>query len=212
MPLAISVQGLQRRFGGLLVPSLPFTLTVQPGDCVALAGPNGSGKSTVLRLLSGLLAAAAGTGHILGQPLGRLDARARRQLGLLPQRSALHLRLPVIESLRFRAAVAGLEQPLLRAKAVLAAMGIAARQYEPLHNFSGGWIRRLEVAATLLHEPRLALLDEPTSGIDAEARQAIWEQLRAERARGLAIVFSSHDAVELRQADYVVTLDKAAAA
>jgi ABC-2 type transport system ATP-binding protein len=201
----IDVRSLQRRFGSRLVPS-GLTMIVRPGECVGLAGANGSGKSTALRLLGGLLAADVGEGHVLGRRLERLGAETRRQIGFLPQRAALHARLPVIDSLRFRAAVAGCDRPMEQARRACAALGITRRAREPLANFSGGWVRRIEIAATLLHEPLLALLDEPTSGIDEAAKAAIWAALHEHRKQGQAIVFSSHDAAELQYADRVIQL------
>lgn len=201
--LHVDVTGLAKRFAGRRVLD-EFALRVAAGETIALAGPNGSGKSTALRLLGGLLRADAGSGVVLGCALHRLDVSARNRIGFLPQRAALHLRLPVLENLRFRAAIAGHAQPARSARDAAAALGLAERAHEPLGRFSGGWIRRIELAATMLHRPALLLLDEPTTGLDPAARADIWGLLAAQAADGVAIVFSSHDDAELQHADRIV--------
>lgn len=174
--------------------------TIVTGDKLGLCGHNGSGKSTLLRLLAGLLRADAGTGTVLGCALGQLDRSGRNQIGYLPQRAALYPRISVFENLRFRAAVAGLAEPAAAARAGIVSLGLEDRATEPLGQFSGGWIRRIEIAATLIHSPQLVLLDEPTTGLDERARAQIWQQLDTCQARGGAVIFSSHDRTELQRA------------
>jgi ABC-2 type transport system ATP-binding protein len=206
--LRVEVHGVGKRFGTRRVFD-ELSMSLQGGEVLALAGPNGSGKSTLLRILAGLLRADAGAGAVLGDALGYPTRAARRQLGFLPQRAALYPRISVHENLRFRAAVAGLPSPAHAADAAIEALGLADRRREPLARFSGGWIRRIEIAATLIHAPSLLLLDEPTTGVDESSRTAIWEQLRAAAAGDVAIVFSSHDADERRQSTRVLQLGAA---
>lgn len=203
---AVSLHGVSKAFGARLVVR-DLTLTVARGECVGLTGPNGSGKSTVLRLLGGLLRADSGEGSVLGCDLRTLNAFTRNQIGFLPQRAGLHLRLSVHENLRFRAAVAGLAQPADRACSAVAALGLHARRHEALQKFSGGWVRRIEIAATLLHSPRLLILDEPTTGIDDNARDAIWQHIHLQLSGGTAVVYSSHDPDELKHATRTLNLD-----
>jgi ABC-2 type transport system ATP-binding protein len=201
----LEVTELIKRFGSRVAVA-GISLQVQPGELVALAGPNGSGKSTALRMLAGLLKPDDGGGHILGRDLLHLDRETRNAIGYLPQRAALYASLPVFENLRFRAAVAGLAQPAAAARSSLASLGLSARGHEPLAQLSGGWTRRVEIAATLIHQPLLLLLDEPTTGLDSAAREGIWQQLDACRALGTAIVFSSHESAELERATRCVAM------
>jgi ABC-2 type transport system ATP-binding protein len=204
----LDVQRLSKQFGERVAVS-GLSLTVRAGELVGLAGPNGSGKSTSLRLLAGLLRADAGVGSVLGCKLGQLDRHCRNRIGYLPQRAALYPRICVYENLRFRAAVAGVKQPSEIARTVVAGLGLADRATESLAQFSGGWTRRIEIAATLIHSPLLVLLDEPTTGLDEEARAHIWRQLDDCRAHGSAVIFSSHDGSELQRATQVVQLSSA---
>lgn len=202
---AVSLRGISKAFGARLVIR-DLTLTVAAGECVGLLGPNGSGKSTLLRLLGGLLRADSGHGSVLGCDMRSFNASTRNRIGFLPQRTGLHLRLSAHENLRFRAAVAGLARPADCARGAVDALGLQARRHEPLQTFSGGWVRRIEIAATLLHVPRLLILDEPTTGIDDVARQAIWEQIHRQRSLGTAVVYSSHDPDELMHATRILDM------
>lgn len=204
----LEVRQLRKQFADRVAVD-QVSMCVLAGQSVGLAGPNGSGKSTLLRLLAGLLRADAGTGTVVGCALGRLDRNGRNQLGYLPQRAALYPRISVFENLRFRAALAGLAAPGTATRAAIALLGLEDRATEPLGQFSGGWIRRIEIAATLIHSPRLVLLDEPTTGLDEQARARIWEQLDICRARGAAVVFSSHDSTELQRATQCLQLGSA---
>jgi ABC-2 type transport system ATP-binding protein len=201
----LQVNDLSKRFG-TRVAIAGLSLRVAPGELIALAGPNGSGKSTALRMLAGLLKVDSGDGLVLGRDLRHLNRETRNAIGYLPQRSALYGSLPVYENLRFRAAVAGLRQPAAAARASLSALGLDERANEVLAQFSGGWIRRIEMAATVIHEPRLLLLDEPTNALDSNAAAAIWQQLDQCLAHGAAIVFSTHDHNELSRATRCVAL------
>jgi ABC-type multidrug transport system ATPase subunit len=201
----IGIRALGKQFGTRVVVS-DFALEVQPGEAVAIAGANGSGKSTLLRLLAGLLRPDAGIGTVLGDRLGELSAMTRNAIGYLPQRCALHQRLAIIESLRFRAAVAGMSRPAQRARETLDALGLRDRAREPLEHFSGGWQRHIEIAATLIHRPRLIILDEPTTGLDVAACARIWVQLRGRLAAGAALVFTSHSDAERAGVDRSIVM------
>lgn len=203
---AIEVRDLSKRFGARCAVG-PVALRVVPGEIFGLVGPNGCGKSTLLRLLAGLIAPDSGSGTVLGWPVEHIGREARRNLGYLPQRPALYTNLSVLENLRFRAAVFGVANPRSAAAAASSAAGLEQRAGEPLARFSGGWLRRVEIAATLIHQPRLLLLDEPTTGLDQGARAAIWSVLQARAAAGTAIVMASHDAKELQLCSDTLRLD-----
>jgi ABC-2 type transport system ATP-binding protein len=205
----LAVADLIKRFGSRVAVA-GLSLRVLPGELVALAGPNGSGKSTALRMFAGLLKPDSGSGQVLGGDMRHLDRAARNAIGYLPQRAALYASLPIYENLRFRAAVAGVAQPGTAARSILAALGLSARGHEPLAQLSGGWTRRVEIAATLIHQPLLLLLDEPTTGLDSTAVDGIWEQLDDCRALGAAIIYSSHEATELARASRCMTMPDSA--
>jgi ABC-2 type transport system ATP-binding protein len=208
-PVRLEVRGLSRHFGARAAVR-NLSLILLAGECVALAGPNGAGKSTALRLLAGLLPPHAGEGHVVGCDLRAIDSATRNAIGFLPQRSALYGRLSALENLRFRAAVAGLHDPMRHAHAAADTLQLGQRAAERLGRMSGGWVRRIELAATLIHQPQLILLDEPTTGLDDAARDAIWTTLAAHRAAGAAVVFTSHDAAEIGRAGHIVRLDPGA--
>jgi ABC-2 type transport system ATP-binding protein len=203
-PVVLRVRNLCKSFGARAVIR-DLDMDVAAGETVALAGPNGSGKSTALRLLAGLLPATSGSGEVLGCSLQSLDRLTRNAIGYLPQRAALYPKLSAHENLRLRAALAGLARPAPEAHAALRQIGMTARQQDALATFSGGWVRRIEIAATLIHRPRLLLLDEPTTGVDVEADAGIWNQLATFAYEGGAVIFSSHDRAQCASANRTVT-------
>jgi ABC-2 type transport system ATP-binding protein len=168
-------------------------LWVRRGMTVSLLGPNGAGKSTLMRAICGRLALKSGQVLINGRPPKSRDAR--RQLGFVPQDIALYPHLTVEENLRFFGRMAGvppgqLADSVLR---VLEQASLADRARQTTGTLSGGYQRRLNIAAAVLHKPALLLLDEPTVGIDVDAREAIHALLRSFRDAGGAIVLTTHD-------------------
>jgi ABC-2 type transport system ATP-binding protein len=202
---AIAVCGLTKAFGGRVAID-GLTLAVRPGEICGLAGANGGGKSTSLRLLAGLIAPDSGDGKVLGWDLLREARRVRRNIGYLSQRSVLYPTLSVRENLRFRAAVFGLVNPPLAADLQIAAFGLGEFAAVPIGKLSGGWCRQVDLAATLIHRPRLLLLDEPTAGLDPAARQAIWRKLLSLTSQQVAIVLSTHDLNEAHYCETVLML------
>lgn len=193
--LLVEVSGLAKAFGGREVVR-DVTIRLGAGDLLGLVGANGGGKTTTLRMLAGLVTPDSGSGTVLGAaiPAGRID---RRGIGYMSQRFALYPELTVLENLRFHARVHE-----LRSGAVddaLARYGletVAARRFGVL---SGGWARRVQFAASVLHTPPLLLLDEPTAGLDAVTRSALWAWIMQFAASGSAIVVSTHDLAEAGQ-------------
>lgn len=202
---AIAVRGLAKRFGRRLAID-DLTLTVRPGEICGLAGANGGGKSTSLRLLAGLLAPDRGEGSVLGCDLLQGVRRVRHEVGYLAQRSVLYPTLSVRENLRFRAAVFGLPNPALTADLQIGAFGLREFATAPAGQLSGGWSRQVELAAALIHRPRVLLLDEPTAGLDPAARQAIWRRLTSLAVQGTAIVLSTHDLTEAQRCSNILLL------
>ena len=174
----LEVRSLAKRYG----PRDALTglsLSVDPGEIVGLVGSNGSGKTTSLRILSGLLRPDAGEGVVLGFDILRESDQVRRHVGYLSQRYSLYAGLSVKENLHFRAEVFGVENAAQAVSAVIDRFALRPFETLPAERLSGGWARQLQLAAALVHAPQLLLLDEPTAGLDAVARQAVWRQITA---------------------------------
>jgi ABC-2 type transport system ATP-binding protein len=206
-PPAIEVHGLSKHFGKCVAIE-NLSIRVRFGEIHGLAGANGGGKSTSLRLLAGLLAPDAGTAKILGYSLPWESKRVRHSVGYVPQRNWLYSTLSVRENLRFRAAIFGVKSPARAAELQMEAFGLNAYARTPVGNLSGGWSRLTELAAALIHCPRVLLLDEPTVGLDPAARQDIWRRLTSLAARGTAIVLSTHDLAEAQRCSDLVLLSE----
>ena len=202
---AVVLAGVTKRFGSRVAVN-NLSLKVRPGEICALIGANGGGKTTSLRLIAGLIPADEGAGAVLGRDLRAATRAVRHKVGYLAQRCTLYGALSVRENLRFRAAVFGAADPGSAAEKQIRAFGLTALGASRVADLSGGWSRRVELAAVMIHNPRLLLLDEPTTGLDAAARESIWLRLLAFAAQGTAIVFSTHDLGETQYCSQVVTL------
>jgi ABC-2 type transport system ATP-binding protein len=198
-----------RKAYGATVAVAGLSLRVEPGEILGLLGPNGAGKSTTVHLALGLLAPDAGTVRVdgLGAPT---DPAVRRHLGLAPQAVALYADLSGEENLRFLGRVHGLGGRALQARVdwALDFAALADRRRDRVGAYSGGMQRRLNLAAALLHEPRLVLLDEPTAGVDPQSRNAILDRILELRRAGLTVVYTTHYMEEAeRLCDRVAILD-----
>ena len=202
---AVVLSGVTKRFGSRVAVN-NLSLKVRPGEICALIGANGGGKTTSLRLIAGLIPADEGAGAVLGRDLRAATRAVRHKVGYLAQRCTLYGALSVRENLRFRAAVFGAADPGSAAEKQISAFGLTAFGASRVADLSGGWSRRVELAAVMIHNPRLLLLDEPTTGLDAAARESIWLRLLAFAAQGTAIVFSTHDLSDTQCCSQVVTL------
>ncbi len=190
----ISVAGLRKRFAGRPVLD-DLSFADMSGEILGLVGANGGGKTTTLRVLAGLLPPDAGGGSFLGRPLS--DPSNRRHIGYLTQRNALYPDLSVAENLSFRAAVHGIDRA--RIAGAVEAYGIGDVLAQRVSALSGGWARRVEFVATVLHKPKLLLLDEPTAGLDVVTRRDMWQWMAALAGEGCAIIVSTHDLIEAGQ-------------
>ena len=188
---ALSLHSAVKRYGALTALD-GVTLEIQPGEFFGLLGPNGAGKTTILALLAGLRAPDAGEARIGERPAG--DPRARRELGLVPQGLALYPDLTAAENLEIFGGLYGLARSARRARTaeLLQAVQLSDRRDSLVRTFSGGMMRRLNLAAALLHRPRLLLCDEPTVGVDPHSRNEIFELLRRLNREGVTIVYSTH--------------------
>lgn len=190
----VSVTGLGKRFGVRTVLN-DLSFEAGSGEILGLVGANGGGKTTTLRLLAGLLETDVGSGSLLGRPLS--DPANRRHLGYMTQRNALYPDLSVSENIAFRAAVQGVDKARVANAVEHYGLGNVLKQRAA--TLSGGWARRVEFVATVLHEPKLLLLDEPTAGLDVVTRRAMWNWMAALAGEGCTIIVSTHDLVEAEQ-------------
>jgi ABC-2 type transport system ATP-binding protein len=209
MPPVLDARTLRKSFGAIPAVS-DVSFTVDPGELVGLLGPNGAGKSTTVGMIAGIVAPDAGEVRINGQALQGDTDPAKAAIGLVPQDLALFDELPARENLRFFGSLYGLAGAKLDATIAsgLEFVGLADRARDKVKTFSGGMKRRLNLAAGLLHDPQLVLLDEPTVGIDPQSRNAIFDNLEALRARGKSIVYTTHYMEEAeRLCDRIVIVD-----
>jgi heme ABC exporter ATP-binding subunit CcmA len=192
----LDARGLQRSFGRVRILH-GLDLSLKPGEALAVIGPNGAGKTTLLRLLAGLMRPSSGEVRILGQPLGREVDSARRVLGVLLHQSLLYDDLTLLENLTFAARLYALDQPGAVAAAALEAAGLADRAGELPRRLSRGLLQRAAIARALLHSPRLLLLDEPFTGLDATAAARLRSDLQARLIQGHAMVIVTHHLAEV---------------
>jgi ABC-2 type transport system ATP-binding protein len=169
-----------------------INLEVQPARVTGVLGPNGAGKSTLLGVVAGLYRPFEGTAWVLGEQLPARGAGLRRRIGVVLQETALYEELTVTENLRLTAALYSLARPAQRITEVLELIDLADRAGDRVASLSGGMRRRVTLARALLHHPELLIIDEPTLGIDAEARHAIWEHIRLLRAHGTTVIVASN--------------------
>ncbi len=189
--LAIDVTDLTKRYGGRAVVD-HIGLQVGGGRICGFLGPNGSGKTTTIRMLCGLLTPDAGSGTCLGLDIiGQADA-IKRQVGYMTQKFGLYEDLSIRENLDFVARLFELANRRAAVDLALERLGLTARQQQLAGTLSGGWKQRLALAACLIHEPRLLLLDEPTAGVDPKARRDFWDQIHELAAQGITVLVSTH--------------------
>ncbi|MCG5261543.1 ABC transporter ATP-binding protein [Cupriavidus gilardii] len=189
--LAIDVHDLGKRFGDKQVVD-GLTLQVRRGEIFGFLGPNGSGKTTSIRMMCGLLTPDAGSGTCLGYDILRDSAQIKRRVGYMTQKFSYWEDLSIRENLDFVARVYGVSDRKAAVERALEGLGLASRARQLAGALSGGWKQRLALAACLLHEPELLLLDEPTAGVDPKARRDFWEQLHRLAARGISVLVSTH--------------------
>jgi ABC-2 type transport system ATP-binding protein len=189
--LAVDVRGLNKSFGPRHVVQ-DLAIQVGTGKITGFLGPNGSGKTTTLRMLCGLLTPDSGEGQVLGLDF-RKDAEAvKRQTGYMTQKFSLYEDLSIEENLDFVARVHELDRRRERVKDSLDRLGLTARKKQLAGSLSGGWKQRLALAASVMHGPKLLLLDEPTAGVDPKARREFWDEIHALSAEGLTVMVSTH--------------------
>lgn len=190
----LEIDSLTRRFGALTAVDA-LTLSVEPGEVFGLLGPNGAGKSTAIKLLTTLLPPSAGEARVAGYSITRQATAVRRLIGYVPQALSADGTLTGYENLLVFAKLYDLarQERGPRVRAALARMGLAEFADQLVRTYSGGMVRRLEIAQAMLHQPRLLFLDEPTVGLDPLARKVVWGYLRQIGTEdGTTILLTTH--------------------
>ncbi len=187
----IDVRGLTKRYAGRAVVD-NFAIRVERGQIYGFLGPNGSGKTTTIRMICGLLTPDAGEGQCLGFDIRRDAQSIKRNVGYMTQKFSLYEDLSIAENLDFIARVYAVKNRNDAVDKTLERLGLTARRGQLAGALSGGWKQRLALAACLLHEPALLLLDEPTAGVDPKARREFWDQIHELAAGGLTVLVSTH--------------------
>ena len=183
-----------------------LTLRVAKGEICGFLGANGSGKTTTIRMLCGLLEPDGGSGTCLGLDIRRESHAIRRGVGYMTQRFSLYEDLTVVENLDFVGSVYQMSNRRQAVKSVIERMGLVVRADQLAGHLSGGWKQRLALAACVLHEPKLLLLDEPTDGVDAEARREFWDLIHDMAGEGLTTLVSTHYMDEAERCERIVYL------
>jgi ABC-2 type transport system ATP-binding protein len=187
----LSLRGLGKDYGDRVAVA-GIDLEVAKGEILGLLGPNGAGKTTTISMACGVTTPSRGSVTIGGADLAREPYAAKRKLGLVPQDLALYEELTARQNLAYFAALYGVPKSAPAIDRALDLAGLADRAKEPVKQFSGGMKRRLNLAAGLVHEPELLVLDEPTVGVDPQSRAHIFDAVKALRAKGLTVVYTSH--------------------
>ena len=188
---AIDVRGVTKKFGTRTVVN-EIAMQVRPGEIYGFLGPNGSGKTTFLRMLCGLLTPDGGSGQCLGLDFRRESAAIKKRVGYMTQRFSFYEDLTIEENLDFIARLYGMTGRKVAVARSLERLGMVERRRQLAGTLSGGWKQRLALAACLIHEPQLLLLDEPTAGVDPKARRDFWEEIHKLAAGGLTVLITTH--------------------
>jgi ABC-2 type transport system ATP-binding protein len=189
--LAIDVAGVTKRFGARTVVN-GIDLSVRRGEIYGFLGPNGSGKTTFIRMLCGLLTPDGGSGRCLGHDILNEQALIKREVGYMTQRFSYYEDLSIRENLDFIARIYGIPGRDAAVARSLEQLGLQNRSGQLAGELSGGWKQRLALAACLIHQPRLLLLDEPTAGVDPKARREFWDEIHRLSAEGITILVTTH--------------------
>jgi ABC-2 type transport system ATP-binding protein len=209
----LQLKDVRKAFGEITAVD-GLSMELRPGQVLGLLGPNGAGKTTTISMSVGLLRPDSGTVRLIdaaGNTHDPSHGAARALIGLAPQSIALYDELTAAENLAFFGRLYGLGGVALRQRiqGVLALTGLADRAGSRAKTFSGGMKRRLNLAAAVLHEPRLVFMDEPTAGVDPQSRNAIFEIVRELRDRGCTVVYSTHYMEEAQKlCDAVAIMDR----
>jgi ABC-2 type transport system ATP-binding protein len=188
---AIDIHGLNKHFGDKHVVN-DVALRVRKGEIFGFLGPNGSGKTTTIRLMCGLLKPDSGSGTCLGYDILKQSGAIKRNVGYMTQRFSFWDDLTIAENLDFVARMYDVPDRRAVVRQSLEDLGLTSRSNQLAGTLSGGWKQRMALAACMLHNPQLLLLDEPTAGVDPKARRDFWDELQGLAARGISVLVSTH--------------------
>jgi ABC-2 type transport system ATP-binding protein len=189
--LAIDVQGMTKRFGDITAVN-HVDLQVRTGEICGFLGPNGSGKTTFIRMLCGLLRADEGSGTCLGHDVITESGAIKREVGYMTQRFSFYEDLSISENLDFVARMYSMKNRNEAVHESIERLGLMKRKDQLAGELSGGWKQRLALAACMIHQPKLLLLDEPTAGVDPKARREFWEEIHQLAGQGLTFLIATH--------------------
>ena len=195
----LEIKNLSKSYGEITALA-NFSLSLEKGEVLGLLGPNGAGKTTLISILSGTLRDFSGSASFKGQDLFS-DRRLKNLIGIVPQEMAFYEDLGALENLMFWGGLYDIPKKELKRRALelLAVVELSARAKEPIKKFSGGMKRRLNIAIGLVHQPELLLLDEPTVGIDVQAKVNILDIIRNIGQQGTSVIFTTHQLSEVEQ-------------
>jgi ABC-2 type transport system ATP-binding protein len=202
MTFILEVQDLTKQYPGAAEPAVKgISFGIRRGELFSLLGPNGAGKTTTIGMLSCLLAPTGGDASIDGHSIRTQSGAVKRAIGIVPQDIALYPTLTARENLRFWGWMYGLGGKDLarRIEAILEIVGLKDRGNDRVESYSGGMKRRINIAAGLLHEPKLVFLDEPTVGIDPQSRRNILDMVKALNAQGMTVLYTTHNMEEAQE-------------
>ncbi|NCD34163.1 MAG: ABC transporter ATP-binding protein [Spartobacteria bacterium] len=189
--LAIDVHGVTKSFDKHVVVN-HVDLQIRRGEIYGFLGPNGSGKTTFMRMLCGLLIPDAGHGTCLGHDILREQRHIRNNIGYMTQHFSYYGDLSIRENLDFMARLYNVKNRAKKVNNSIEQLGLGGRQQQLAGSLSGGWKQRLALAACMIHEPRILLLDEPTAGVDPKARRDFWDEIHRLAADGLTVLITTH--------------------
>ncbi|MEL7637226.1 MAG: ATP-binding cassette domain-containing protein [Anaerolineaceae bacterium] len=193
MSVMLQANNLVRKFGDLTAVD-DVSFNIQEGEIFSLLGPNGAGKTTTISMLSTLLAPTSGDAYIYGFSIKNDNMQVRKNIGIIPQEIALYDDLTAMENLHYWGKLYDLKGRELeqRVKEVLEQIGLSDRAKDRVKTYSGGMKRRVNIAAGLLHKPKLLFMDEPTVGIDPQSRRMILDTVKELNTQGMSILYTTH--------------------
>jgi ABC-2 type transport system ATP-binding protein len=207
----VVVEGLRKRYRADAPEAVAgIDFTVREGEIFGLLGPNGAGKTTTIGTITTRVRPTGGRVVVDGHDVARDPVAVKRRLSVVPQRSNLDRSLTALENLTFHGAYFGMGRRERRALAVelLDRLGLAGREDDKVDQYSGGMAQRLMICRALMHEPRLLILDEPTTGLDPQSRLFLWDAMHDLRSRGVTLILTTHDMVEAdRLCDRIAIVD-----
>lgn len=204
MKRAIDCLDLGKRFGNYTAVQ-GVTFQLPEGSIMGFVGPNGAGKTTIIRLLCGVLIPTEGTATVLGFNVKAQSEEIKQRIGYMSQKFSLYEDLTVAENLNFYAGVYGLKGTAAREQKlrIIGRIGLEDRLKQMVKSLSGGWKQRVALACSLIHNPRLLVLDEPTAGVDPVSRRTFWDIIRQLSREGMTILVSTHYMDEAESCDFL---------